>query len=680
MIIRRRKAIFAAAVVLAGLAAGLGPAATCPGEEPAGQALQLGTQGTLEIMDDGSFGLASGRQLIGPTSHWSVKLGDSILAPGTAAFSGALAAPMRRGTTSFRLLLSSSGVFIELGFSASNGTAVLTATAVNAGSSTVPVAFRCALDFRAAQIGAEGSGAISRETAFAPGRYSQLIGYDGGLQSLTCQLPGEPELVELISDPPLAMGSPWDFPVNPNIGLDDSTGVLVFWPQFILRPRGFHQARILISAGPAEGVELAQNSISVQDIAVDPVSWFENRPRTVNVSVYNDGPETDVDVTVLFLKEGEPFTAKFVPFHLAWNVTQTVRLSWTPYIQGNYSVCALLPVHDDRNPADDARMRPAYVVPDTYRFVMMFSSGETVFANTSYAGARIPIRIYVNNTGDSFDIIRLRIEEVPKGWTATLNSSQANLDVRQRVYINMTVKVPDFAQMGFFVFYVTGTSDGDGEQQTLQLVIDVGLPPATKTDQRTQPYIVPEPGGQNNSPPIKIRPYKIDTGGGNAPLAGQSRSTLVFAGLAIAIAAVVIIVAVFQASKFRTLTFMRMVIRRALYGLLTGDEYRKTIFEAYRKMCAHLADHGYAREDHVTPAEFAKAMRLALPLDTESLRALTRLFEEARYSNHQIGERSRQSAIENLRRVQIELDKLTTFEEHPSAWERMRMAMGWKDA
>jgi len=26
------------------------------------------------------------------------------------------------------------------------------------------------------------------------------------------------------------------------------------------------------------------------------------------------------------------------------------------------------------------------------------------------------------------------------------------------------------------------------------------------------------------------------------------------------------------------------------------------------------------------------------------------------------------------------LDKLTTFEEHPSAWERMRMAMGWKDA
>jgi len=319
------------------------------------------------------------------------------------------------------------------------------------------------------------------------------------------------------------------------------------------------------------------------------------------------------------------------------------------------------------------------VVVDKYRFVMRFAGGDTTFTNTSYAGAKIPVRVYLNNTGEAFDIIRLDIEGVPPGWSAFWSSDLVRLDVNQRAFMDITVKVPDQAQLGLFVFYVTGTSDGDGGSQTLQLVIDIGIPPSVKTDPRSPPLTPGISGPQNETPPVTIRPYKLDTGGENAPIAGGSRANLALAALGVMAAAGVIAVALYQAAGLRTLTVMQKIIKRALYGLATGDEYRKTIFEAYSRMCAHLAKYGYSRQDHVTPREFERAMRLALPLDTESIRSLTRLFEEARYSNHSMGERSRQSAIGSLRQVERELDTLTTFEDHASPWERMRRAMGWKN-
>ena len=679
MIIGRQRVLLAVVLALTSAAAGLWSGEPCMGEDEPQQFLSLGTRGSLIVTDDGSFGLVNGRQLIGPSSHWTVRLGDQLLAPGTPAFSDALAAPMRRGEESFRLLLVSGMVFIELTFEASGGTAILTATAVNAGTATVPVAIRCALDIRAAQIGLDGSGVITRETSFAPGDYSQLIGYDEAEPSLSASLPEAPLQVELVSTPDIAVGSQWDFPVNPNLELGDSTGALIFWPQMLLRPHGYCRDRVLLSAGPAEGVAYPQNRLSIGGIDISPVSGFEERTRTVNVTMVNFGPDVDVDLAVLFLKEGTPFTAKFIPVHLAWNLTETIRLSWTPYIVGNYTVCAILPFHDDGSPMDNARTEPAFVVVDNYRFVMRFSGGDVTFTNTSHSGARIPVRVYVNNTGNASDIIRLSIENLPGAWNAFLSADQVRLDINQHAYTDITVKVPIQAQLGLFVFYVVGTSDGDGGSQALQVVIEIGLPPSTATDPRSQPLTPGISGPQNDTPPVEIRPYKVGTGNGNAPIEGGSRSNLALAGLAVAAAVGVIAVALYQAAGLRTLTVMQKIIKRALYGLATGDEYRKTIYEAYSSMCAHLAKYGYSRQDHVTPREFARAMKLALPLDTESIRALTRLFEEARYSDHSLGERSRRSAIENLRHIEKELDKLTTYEDHPSPLERMRRAMGWKN-
>jgi hypothetical protein len=674
-VIAGRKALFAVFAALASLGAGLQAGMAYASGEQEPPSISLGTRGTLEISDDGSFGLASGREIIGLSSHWTVRLGDIILAPGTPQFMRSLAAPLKEGGSAFRMMLGSQGVFIELAYEASGGTAILTATMVNMGNSSVTVALRCALEIHASQIGLDGSGIINRETAFAPGCYSQILGYFGGRTGLSCLLPGTPELVELVSAPQQAVGSLWDFPINPNLELGDVTGALVFWPQKALRPGGFCRERLLLTAGPAEGVAFPQNELSLDSLSVTPASDYENRTRTLNVSVRNSGPSTDLELTVLFMLEGVPFSMKFIPIHVGWNRTDTVKLSWTPYTRGNYTISAMLPFYNDADPVDNVKTRPAVVMLNPYMFIMRFPDDQAIFTNTSYAGAKIQVRIFLYNTGPAFDSVRLTVEQLPDRWTAMLSSNLVRLDVNQKAYTDLTVRPSSSTDRGLYIFNVVGSSVGNGETQHLQMIIEIGLPPATKTDPRAPPLTPGISGPQNDTPAVAVRPYKL-TKGDSGLFSSGSTSNAVLATVGITAALGIIAVAIYQAAGLRTLTVMQRIIKRALYNLSTGDEYRKTIFDAYRKMCAHLEDYGYTRYDHVTPREFARAMKLALPLDTEAIRALTRIFEEARYSNHSMGALSRQAAIDNLRFIERELDKLTLFVEHPSAWQRIRTRMG----
>jgi transglutaminase-like putative cysteine protease len=67
------------------------------------------------------------------------------------------------------------------------------------------------------------------------------------------------------------------------------------------------------------------------------------------------------------------------------------------------------------------------------------------------------------------------------------------------------------------------------------------------------------------------------------------------------------------------------------------DEVRRAIYRAYERLCAVLADYGYLRRRAWTVREFETAVRDALPwVPDELLMELTRLFEEARYSDHEL--------------------------------------------
>ncbi|NIP34391.1 MAG: DUF4129 domain-containing protein [Thermoplasmata archaeon] len=68
------------------------------------------------------------------------------------------------------------------------------------------------------------------------------------------------------------------------------------------------------------------------------------------------------------------------------------------------------------------------------------------------------------------------------------------------------------------------------------------------------------------------------------------------------------------------------------------DEVRRAIYKAYDGLCAILADYGYLeKKEGWTAREFQRAVFEALPWVPDALlRELTSLFEEARFSDHQL--------------------------------------------
>ena len=93
--------------------------------------------------------------------------------------------------------------------------------------------------------------------------------------------------------------------------------------------------------------------------------------------------------------------------------------------------------------------------------------------------------------------------------------------------------------------------------------------------------------------------------------------------------------------------------------LAAGDEVRVSIFECYQNLCAVLMGRGFLRRGFETVREFELAIRLALPgISEQSLVALDRIFEEARYSSHVMGESDRKNARIALSSVTKEIEDL----------------------
>ena len=67
---------------------------------------------------------------------------------------------------------------------------------------------------------------------------------------------------------------------------------------------------------------------------------------------------------------------------------------------------------------------------------------------------------------------------------------------------------------------------------------------------------------------------------------------------------------------------------------------------------------GFLRRDFETVREFEMAIRKALQISEQALIALDRIFEEARYSSHRLGEGHRENAQMALQTVLQEIDQM----------------------
>lgn len=97
------------------------------------------------------------------------------------------------------------------------------------------------------------------------------------------------------------------------------------------------------------------------------------------------------------------------------------------------------------------------------------------------------------------------------------------------------------------------------------------------------------------------------------------------------------------------------VVTRTLLDLEAGGDFRTAVMACYQRMCSLLERKGVARQETLTPREIEGRALAELGLSQASVDDLTGLFEEARYSDHEIGPAQRDRARECLNAIRREL-------------------------
>lgn len=99
------------------------------------------------------------------------------------------------------------------------------------------------------------------------------------------------------------------------------------------------------------------------------------------------------------------------------------------------------------------------------------------------------------------------------------------------------------------------------------------------------------------------------------------------------------------------------VVRQTITALKSErrNEYHEMILQCYQKMCDILSKVGTEVSPTDTAREFAQNISSELHVDSNGVNGLTFLFEEARYSRHEISEEKRKMALDYLASLQLAL-------------------------
>lgn len=97
-------------------------------------------------------------------------------------------------------------------------------------------------------------------------------------------------------------------------------------------------------------------------------------------------------------------------------------------------------------------------------------------------------------------------------------------------------------------------------------------------------------------------------------------------------------------------------VQAALEQLALGGDVRDTILACYARFCALLGAKGILEQGALTPRELEDLAVHQLSVSRDSSDALTGLFEEARYSEHTLGDADRDRAVRSLERIRADLE------------------------
>jgi hypothetical protein len=97
------------------------------------------------------------------------------------------------------------------------------------------------------------------------------------------------------------------------------------------------------------------------------------------------------------------------------------------------------------------------------------------------------------------------------------------------------------------------------------------------------------------------------------------------------------------------------IVQKASMNLRLARDYRETILNCYRQMCLVLANHGFSIGLEETAREFSEKVSRSLQLEADAVKGLTLLFEQARYSDHEIDDQQRSLALARLESLEHQL-------------------------
>ncbi len=96
-------------------------------------------------------------------------------------------------------------------------------------------------------------------------------------------------------------------------------------------------------------------------------------------------------------------------------------------------------------------------------------------------------------------------------------------------------------------------------------------------------------------------------------------------------------------------------IQKAMDDMTSGTDVRSSIMRCYIDMCKLASKHGISDEEHMTPREFESMIGSKLPVADDKLHDLIMIFEEARYSDHDLSEEMRNKAMLALGSIKDDL-------------------------
>jgi len=176
--------------------------------------------------------------------------------------------------------------------------------------------------------------------------------------------------------------------------------------------------------------------------------------------------------------------------------------------------------------------------------------------------------------------------------------------------------------------------------------------------------------------PRLVSSVNRQAGGTNGTAAGGANGTLVPAVggiplgvfLAGAVFASILAIALFlrvgtnlrrlgpQGPAGRSRRIAARAVQQTLSELQVGADVRGAILACYQRFCLLLDARGIGAQDALTPRELEDLAVGRLEVSEDSAEALTSLFEEARYSEHSLGDADRDRAVRSLETIRADLE------------------------